>query len=95
MIFGLPGLEPFGGLFGNFVEGRGAGLPSRLGFGSGSALRGFILLTHFVTTTHPLTCGRRTNVTGRGDYRGDGKTVNQSTAPSGANGSYDHRSKRE
>ena len=35
------------------------------------------------------------DVTGRGDYRGDGKTVNQSTAPSGANGSYDHRSKRE
>jgi len=41
-MFGLPDLEPAGGLFGNFVEGRGATFPSRLGFGNGSALRGFI-----------------------------------------------------
>jgi hypothetical protein len=48
-MFGLRGLERSGGRFGNFVEGRGAGFPSRLGFGNGSALRGFILLTQIVT----------------------------------------------
>lgn len=41
-MFGFLGLEPTGGLFGSFFEGRGAVFPSRLGFGSGSALRGFI-----------------------------------------------------
>jgi hypothetical protein len=41
-MFGFLGLEPAEGLFGNFIEGRGGVLPSRFGFGSGSALRGFI-----------------------------------------------------
>ena len=41
-MFGFLVLEPAGGLFGRSIEGRGLTFPSRLGFGNGSALRGFI-----------------------------------------------------
>ena len=48
-MFGLRGLERSGGRFGSLFVGGGAVFPSRLGFGSGSIFRGFILLTQIVT----------------------------------------------